>query len=121
MAIRIVLADDHKIMREGLRSLLEKETDFEVIAEAANGREVLEFSRTLNPAVVIMDVAMPELNGIQATQRIHQELPGIKVVALTVLKAFAAWLGGNLGTTAAAPYLKVVVDGIIVDLERWRP
>lgn len=84
MAIRIVLADDHKIMREGLRSLLEKEIDFEVVAEAANGREAVEFTRTWNPTVVIMDVAMPELNGIQATQRIHQELPGVKVVALTV-------------------------------------
>lgn len=84
MAIRILLVDDHKIMREGLRSLLEKETDFEVVAEARNGREAIELARSLKPNVVIMDVTMPELNGIEATRHIHDEFPAIKVVALTV-------------------------------------
>lgn len=84
MAIRILLADDHKIMREGLRALLEKDEDFEVVAEASNGREALELTRTLKPNIVIMDIEMPDLNGIQATKRINDEFPGVKIIALTV-------------------------------------
>lgn len=86
MAIRILLADDHKIMRQGLRSLLEKEQDFEIIAEAANGEEALEIACRLRPNVVIMDVAMPILNGIQCTHRIRESAPDVKIVALTIHK-----------------------------------
>ena len=67
MSTRIILADDHGIMREGLRALLEKQPGIEVIAEAENGRTTVELSRELKPDVVIIDISMPDLNGIEAT------------------------------------------------------
>ena len=84
MSIRILLADDHKIMREGLRSLLEKKPDIEVVAEAEDGRKAVQLARRLRPDVVVMDVSMPDMNGVEAARRIIAELSGIKVVALSV-------------------------------------
>jgi len=81
---RILLADDHKIIRDGLRSLLEKETDMVVAGEAENGRKALQLTRKLNPDVIIMDVSMPDLNGIDAARQILGEQPGVKVVALSM-------------------------------------
>jgi DNA-binding NarL/FixJ family response regulator len=81
---RIILADDHGIMREGLRALLEKQSGIEVIAEADNGRTTVELSRELKPDVVIIDIAMPDLNGIEATRQIVAESPGVKVIALSM-------------------------------------
>lgn len=84
MSIRIVIADDHKIVRNGLRSLIEKELDIEVIAEADNGRAMVRIALELVPDVVIMDIAMPELNGIEATRHVIAALPGTKVIALSM-------------------------------------
>ncbi|MDH5202517.1 MAG: response regulator transcription factor [Nitrospirota bacterium] len=84
MSIKILLADDHKIVREGLRSLLEKQPDMEVVAEAKDGRTIVELAMERLPNVVIMDIAMPGLNGIEATHKIIARTPGIKVVALTM-------------------------------------
>ncbi|MBW2149486.1 MAG: response regulator transcription factor [Deltaproteobacteria bacterium] len=84
MNIRILLADDHKIMREGLCSLLEKQNEMEVVAQAENGRMTVKLTRELAPDVVIMDVAMPDLNGIEATQQIISEFPSVKVIALSM-------------------------------------
>ena len=84
MPYRILLADDHKIIRDGLRSLLEKETDMVVAGEAENGRKALQLTRKLNPDVIIMDVSMPDLNGIDAARQILGEQPGVKVVALSM-------------------------------------
>jgi DNA-binding NarL/FixJ family response regulator len=84
VSIKILLADDHKIMREGLRSLLERQSGVEVIAEAENGRTAVRLCRELKPDVVIMDITMPDLNGIEATRQIISETPGIKVVGLSV-------------------------------------
>lgn len=84
MTTRIILADDHGIMREGLRALLEKQSGIEVIAEADNGRTTVELSRELKPDVVIIDIAMPDLNGIEATRQIVAESPGVKVIALSM-------------------------------------
>jgi two-component system response regulator NreC len=81
--LRILLADDHKIVREGLRTLINSQPDMQVVGEAANGREVLVKARELKPDVVVMDLSMPELNGLQATERLKAERPEIKVVALT--------------------------------------
>jgi DNA-binding NarL/FixJ family response regulator len=81
---RIILADDHGIMREGLRALLEKQSGIEVSAEADNGRTTVELSRELKPDVVIIDIAMPDLNGIEATRQIVAESPGVKVIALSM-------------------------------------
>jgi DNA-binding NarL/FixJ family response regulator len=84
MAIKIILADDHRIIREGLRALLEKEPGVEVIAEAADGRTTVKLCRELVPDVVIMDITMPDLNGIEATHQILTEMPEIKVIALSM-------------------------------------
>ena len=84
MTCRILLADDHKIVRDGLKALIEKEMGMEVIAEADTGRKALQLSRKLKPDIVVMDITMPDLNGIDATRQIVGELPGIKVVALSM-------------------------------------
>ncbi len=84
MAIRILLVDDHKIMRDGLRAVLEKDPDFEIVAEASNGREAVEAAIKLKPDIIVMDVVMPELNGIDATKQIRAALPGARIIALTM-------------------------------------
>lgn len=83
--ISLLLADDHKIVRQGFRMLLEAEKDFSVIEEAGNGREVIEKAMILKPDIVIMDIDMPEINGIIATQQITSREPSIKVIALSML------------------------------------
>jgi len=82
--IRIILADDHQIVRQGLRILLEAETDMEIIAEADNGRKVLKLAQELLPDIIIMDLSMPELNGIEATRQILSGAPDVKVIALSM-------------------------------------
>ena len=84
MSIKVLLADDHKIMREGLRSLIEKEADIQVVAEAAGGRSAVRLAREVSPDVVIMDITMPDLNGIEATHQILSKAPDIKVLALSM-------------------------------------
>ena len=81
--IRVLLVDDHGLMREGLRSILERESDVEVVGEAASGRAAVELARTLEPDVVIMDVAMKDSNGIEATRQLRSAQPDIKVIALS--------------------------------------
>lgn len=80
---RVLLADDHKIMRQALRALLEREESIEVVAEAGNGREVLDLAVQCAPDLVIMDVGMPGLNGIEATKQLLARQPRIKVIALS--------------------------------------
>jgi DNA-binding NarL/FixJ family response regulator len=80
--VRILIADDHALFRDGLRSLLQAQ-GHEVVGEARNGREAIELARTLNPELVLMDISMPELDGIAATKAIIAEMPGTKVVILT--------------------------------------
>jgi len=84
MTIRILIADDHQIVRQGLRTLLEKEPDMAVVAEADDGRATVRLVRDISPEVVIMDVAMPDLNGIEATRQIVAEFPKIKIIALSM-------------------------------------
>ena len=81
--ITVLLAEDHTVVREGLRALLEAEGDIQVVGEAATGREAVELARKLRPAVVVMDIAMPVLNGLEATRQIHKILPGAKVLILS--------------------------------------
>jgi two-component system, NarL family, response regulator NreC len=82
--IRILLADDHKLVRQGFRLILVSQDDMEVVGETGNGREAVELARTIKPDVVVMDVTMPELNGIEATRRIREISPHIRVLALSV-------------------------------------
>mgnify|MGYP001614608128 CR=1 FL=1 len=81
--ITVLLADDHKFFRKGLRKLLEAESDIEVVGEAINGRQAVAMTRKLRPAVVIMDIAMPLLNGLDATRQICQTVPETKVLILS--------------------------------------
>ena len=81
---KILLADDHKIMRAGLRSILEKQPDMEILGEAQNGLVALQLAKKLRPDLVIMDISMPDLNGIEATSRILAELSGLRVLALSM-------------------------------------
>jgi DNA-binding NarL/FixJ family response regulator len=82
--IRIILAEDHTIVRKGLRALLENAPDIEVVAEAANGRMAIEQVAELNPDVIVMDITMPLLNGLEATRQLKDQYPELKVVILTM-------------------------------------
>ena len=84
MGIKVLLADDHAIVREGLRSLLEKEPDVEIVAEAEDGRKALELVREFVPDIVIMDITMPNLNGVDATHKIVSEFPKVRIIALSI-------------------------------------
>jgi DNA-binding NarL/FixJ family response regulator len=83
-AIRILLADDHKILRRGLRQLLEKESHLEIVAEAEDGRTAVQLSQKLSPDIVIMDISMQDLNGIEATRQIISHAPRTKVIVLSM-------------------------------------
>ncbi|KAF0216922.1 MAG: LuxR family transcriptional [Geobacteraceae bacterium] len=122
MSIRVLLVDDHKIVIEGLRSLLEKEPDVEVVAEAENGRESIRLARKLLPDVVLMDVAMPEMNGVDATRRIVGDIPGIKILALSmhsdkrfVVEALNAGAKGYLLKECAAEELIEAIRTVVTD------
>lgn len=82
--IKVLLADDHQIIREGLRMLLNAHDRVEVVGEADNGRKVIAMLRKVMPDVIVMDVSMPELNGIETTARIHKEYPSVKILALSM-------------------------------------
>ncbi len=82
--IKVVLADDHGVVRSGIKSLLETEQDIQVIAEASNGEEALAKAKTLHPDLMIIDVRMPVLNGIEATRKIRDEVPLTKVLVLSM-------------------------------------
>lgn len=84
MSLRIVLADDHRIMREGLAAMLRQEPDFDIVGQADDGAALVRIARKLQPDVVITDVSMPGLNGIEAIRRILEETPGVKVLCLSV-------------------------------------
>ncbi len=103
MGIRIILADDHTLVRDGLKAILEKIPGITVVAEAGNGRQAVRLSRELLPEVVIMDLEMPEMDGIDATRSIVSEMPGVKVLILSmhtsrhyIVKAFNAGAMGYL-------------------------
>jgi two-component system, NarL family, response regulator NreC len=102
-SIRILLADDHNIMRRGLRLLLERQPEFEVVAEAADGRDATERAEATRPDVVVLDIAMPNMSGIEAAQRIRVLLPQAAIVILSmhsdegyVLRALKAGAKGYL-------------------------
>src|SRR6202042_2364470 len=81
--ITVLLAEDHTIVREGFRKMLELEDDFEIIGEAQNGRQAVALARKLRPAVVLMDIAMPQLNGLEATRQLLKTYPAAKVLMLS--------------------------------------
>src|SRR6266496_4428886 len=81
--ITVLLAEDHQIVREGFRSLLKHERDIEVVGEAESGRQAVRLTKKLRPAVVVMDIAMPLLNGLEATRQIRKDFPDTKVLILS--------------------------------------
>jgi two-component system, NarL family, response regulator NreC len=102
-AIRILLADDHTVMRKGLRMLLDNQPEFSVVAEASDGRQAVEQAEATGPDVAVVDIAMPNLSGIEAAQRIHAALPQVAIVILSmhsdegyVLRALKAGAKGYL-------------------------
>ncbi len=114
--ISVLVADDHTVVREGLRALLSAEADIQVIGEAQDGQEAVDLARRTRPEVVLMDLAMPVLNGLEATRQIRRELPATKVVVLTsydnaeyVRQMMAAGVRGYLlKQTAAQDLLKAI-------------
>ncbi len=105
MTIKILLADDHRIMRDGLSALLKNEPDMEVIAESDNGREAVETSRKLKPTVVVMDMSMPGLNGVDATRQVLALDDNVKVLALS-MHADKRFVIGALSAGASGYVLK---------------
>ncbi|MGC9317773.1 MAG: response regulator [Armatimonadota bacterium] len=105
MSISVILVDDHRVMRQGLRNLINQEPDMEVIAEAENGREAVSLVQELRPQVVVMDVAMPDLNGIEACRMINDDVPTTRVLALS-MHADKHYAAGMLGAGAAGYLLK---------------
>lgn len=120
MGTRIVLADDHALVRQGFRALLSSISDFEVVGEAGNGREALRLIRTLAPQVVLMDVAMPELNGLDATAHAMREWPQLKVIIVSmhaseayVIEALRAGAAGYLLKNADADELERAIRAVV--------
>lgn len=117
--LRILLADDHVVMRTGLRALLERQPNLEVVGESENGRETIDLAASLKPDVVVMDVGMPVLNGIEATKTIVTEHPNIAVVILSmhvdesyVMRALKAGARGYLLKDSAPADLLSAVQAV---------
>lgn len=105
MRTSILLADDHDQMRQGLKSLLAREADLDIVGEASTGREAVRMAGELRPDIVIMDVGMPDLGGVEATRIIRRELPGIGIVALS-MHSDRRFVTGMLKAGATAYVLK---------------
>jgi DNA-binding NarL/FixJ family response regulator len=99
--VRVLIADDHQLFRDGLRGLLEAVTEMTVVGEATNGQEAIEMAERLQPDVVLMDIKMPGVNGIEATRRIHDTSPHVGVLVVTMFEdddsVFAAMRAGARG------------------------
>lgn len=109
MVIRLLLVDDHAVVRQGLKMFLKSEADFEVIGEASNGEQAIEMVRQLQPDVVLMDLLMPGMNGVEATTIIRQEMPDTEVIALTSVLEDASVVGAV--RAGAIGYLLKDTDG----------
>jgi DNA-binding NarL/FixJ family response regulator len=119
-SIRVLLADDHTLVRAGVRALLEKLPGVEVVGEASDGREVIDLIKTHQPDVVLMDISMPGLNGLQALARITRDFPQVRVIILSmhpndeyVLQALKSGASGYLLKRAATAELPVALKSVV--------
>jgi two-component system NarL family response regulator len=117
MRARVILVDDHQMLRDGLRAIIDMTDEFEVVGEAFDGRSAIDLAAALRPDVVVMDVVMPGMNGIEATHRIVSENPKTKVVALSVYTD-RRYVANMLEAGAAAYVLKVAAHGCLLDAIR---
>jgi len=115
--IKILLADDHTIVRQGLKLILSSQPDLEVVGEAANGKEAVEQAQKLRPDIVLLDVAMPELNGIEATRRMMEENPRLRILVLSMHKE-AVYVREILKAGARGYLLKDVIDTELLNAVR---
>jgi DNA-binding NarL/FixJ family response regulator len=118
--IRVVLADDHALVRAGIRALLEKLPDIEVVGEANNGRQVLELLKTTSPNLILLDISMTEMGGLEALPKILKDFPAIKVLILSghaneeyVLRALRCGAAGYMLKDAAAEELELAIKAVI--------
>ncbi|HZZ43678.1 MAG TPA: response regulator transcription factor [Tepidisphaeraceae bacterium] len=119
--IRFVLADDHQMMRAGLRSILEQRPGYQVVGEAEDGRRTVEIVRETSPHIVLMDITMPDLNGIEATRQIMSISPGTKVIGLSmhsdrqmITEILRAGASGYLLKNSAASELLIAVESVMI-------
>ncbi|WP_088571940.1 response regulator transcription factor [Thermoflexus hugenholtzii] len=115
--IRILIADDHPVLRRGLRALIEEEPDMEVVGEAGNGLEAVQLAERLRPDVVIMDISMPELDGLEATRRIRERFPSTYILILTV-HAHERYLFPVLKAGASGYVRKTAADEELIEAIR---
>ncbi len=112
MSIRVLLVDDHRIVRHGLRALLEKESDMEIAGEACSGRDAIQFAREFSPDVIVLDIAMPDMNGIDAARLLLADNPEYRILVLSmmgdkrlIVEMFSAGAKGYLMKDCAADEL----------------
>lgn len=117
---RVLIVDDHTLVRDGIRALLALATDIEVVGEASNGKEALDMVRDLSPDLVLMDLAMPLMGGLEATRRLRKEFPNVKVLALTqyddreyIVPVIEAGARGFISKMAAFSELSSAIDAIV--------
>jgi DNA-binding NarL/FixJ family response regulator len=127
-AIRVVLADDHALVRAGIRALLEKLPGIEVVGEADNGREALELIKKREPNLVLLDISMRELGGLEALPRIVKEFPTVKVLILSahaneeyVIRALRGGAAGYMLKDAASAELPLAIDAVTQDKTYFSP
>jgi DNA-binding NarL/FixJ family response regulator len=120
--IRILLADDHRIMREGLLSLLEREPFMKIVGEPENGQKAVRLAQTIKPDIAIMDIGMPDLNGIEATRQMVEKVSGVKVIALSmhsdkriITSMFRAGAPGYLLKDSAFEELTQAIRAVVVN------
>ena len=119
MSIRVLLVDDHQLVRAGIRALLDNLPDVEVVAEASDGREAARLARNLTPDIVLTDIAMPGLNGLEATAKIRKSCPGVRTIVLSmhaneeyVIQALRAGASGYLSKQAATQELEFALRSV---------
>jgi DNA-binding NarL/FixJ family response regulator len=119
VTIRVLLVDDHAMMRDGIKALLASDPDIQVIAEADNGRDAVRYAEELNPDLVVMDISMPDLNGVESTRLIHDKWPQIRIVVLSmqstseyVFRALQAGASGYLVKTSAGDEMIAAIRSV---------